>query len=125
MTFESRILAFADRFLSQRTFDLIVEPALADMHYDLDSGRRGRFSSRLSVLRAVAGGLGDEIAREAGIIFKLTLVAVSYFLFPMAVGLDIFASWTDLLAVVSVVSVMSLTLVMVCFWPERHTPRAE
>ena len=27
MTFESRIVAFADRFLSQRACDLIVEPS--------------------------------------------------------------------------------------------------
>lgn len=125
MTFESRIVAFADRFLSQRACDLIVEPSLADMHYDLASGRRSVFSSRCAVLRAVAGGLGDEIAREAGVICKLTLLAVSYFLFPLAVGLDIFTNWTDLFFVVSIVSAMSLMPVMVCFWPERRAPRTE
>ena len=31
MRFESRIIAFAERFLSDRTFELIVAPALADL----------------------------------------------------------------------------------------------
>lgn len=125
MTFESRVIGFADRFLSQRTYELIVEPALADMHYDIETGRRRLISSRCAVLRAVAGGFGDEIAREAGVMARLTLLAISYFLFPMAVGLDIFERWSDWFAVVSIVSAMSLMLVMVCFWPQRHTPRAE
>jgi hypothetical protein len=125
MTFESRIIAFADRFLSTRTFDLIVEPALADLHYDQQAARRSLFLSRCAVLRAVAGGLRDEIAREAGIILRMTLLAISYFLFPMALGLDLFNTWADLFAVVSIVSVLSLTLVMGCFWPARHTPRAD
>ena len=64
MTFESRIIAFAERFLSARTFELIVEPALADFHYDEDSRRRSGIANRVAVLRAVAGALGDLLPRD-------------------------------------------------------------
>ena len=39
MTFESAVLAFADRFLSDRTHRLIVAPALADLQFDEHGGR--------------------------------------------------------------------------------------
>ena len=46
MTFETLIVAISDRFLSQRTFELVVEPALADLEFEEAAGRRSRMANR-------------------------------------------------------------------------------
>jgi len=46
MTFESGVVAFATRFISARSFELIVAPALADLEFEDSIGRRGRLASR-------------------------------------------------------------------------------
>lgn len=125
MTFESRVVAFSERFLSQRTFELIVAPALADSEFDEQAGRRSRLANRLAVLRAVAGGLREGARRESGSVFKLTLLSACYFMYPLAFGFDIFRtwSWSEFLVVVAAVLALSIVPVMVCFWPERHSTR--
>ena len=122
MTFESRIIAFAERFLSARTFELIVEPALADFHYDEDSGRRSGIANRLAVLRAVGGALYGECRHEAGGFFALTLLPTSYYVFMLAICLDLFQTWGEFFGVVMLILLLSLGPVMVCFWPRRHSP---
>ena len=51
MSFESRIVAFSERFLSDRTFELIVAPALADLEFDRGTGPRSRAANRFAVLK--------------------------------------------------------------------------
>lgn len=117
--FEARIIAFATRFLSARTFELIVEPALADLQYDDAVGRRSRTANRLAVLRAVAGGLSDELRRDALTFFTLALVPAGYYLFMLAVCLDAFQTWSEFFGVAALIVVLSFCPVAVCFWPRR------
>ena len=117
--FESRIIAFARRFLSTRTLELVVEPALADLHYDEEYGRRSAVANRLAVLRAVAGGLCDDFRRDALSFFGLALVPASYYLFMLAVCLDAFRTWGEFLGVAALILVLSFCPVVVCFWPRR------
>ena len=125
MTFESGVIAFSERFLSQRTFELIVEPALADLQFDEAAGRRSRWANRLAVLRAVAGGIRDGVWRELGSALKLSIVSASYFMYPLAFGFDYFKGWSrsQCLIGMAVVIALSLVPVMVCYWPQRHTVR--
>jgi len=125
VTFESGVIAFSERFLSQRTFELIVEPALADLQFDEEAGRRSRWANRLAVLRAVAGGIRDGVWSESGSVLKLSIVSAAYFMYPLAFGLDYFKawSWTEFLIGMAVVLALSLVPVMVCYWPQRHTVR--
>lgn len=118
--FESRIISFARRYLSTRTFELVVEPALADLHYDEECGRRNTAANRVAVLRAVAGGMCDELRRDALSFVTIALVPASYYVFMMTVCLDAFQTWTEFFATAAVILVMSLFPVVVCFWP-RHT----
>lgn len=125
MTFESRVLAFADRFLSERTVQLIVEPALADLQFECGTPPLTRATSRLAVLKAVAGGVCDEVSRASAGFIALTLLPTCYYLSLMLICLDFRPSSTGLFfAVASVVMVMSLGPVMVCFWPSRRSGRA-
>lgn len=123
MSFESRIIAFADRFLSDRTFELVVAPALADLQFDDEAGRRSRVANRLAVLRAVAGGLRDDVWRDSGTLFKVTLLSASYFMFPLVFGFDYFKTWSEFFIVTTLVLGLSLVPVLVCFWPERRAAR--
>jgi len=121
MTFESGVIAFASRFVSTRSFDLIVAPALADLDFESSMSCRTRCGSRLSVLRALAGATQEDLRRGSVDFLKLTLLSYCYFIFPLALGIRIFKTWSDFGVAAIIVLVMSLIPVMVCFWPERHT----
>jgi hypothetical protein len=123
MTFERCIIAFCDRFLSQRTFELVVEPALADLEYEEAAGRRSRFGNHAAVVRAIIGGMRHDMQRGSGSFFKLTLLSACYYVFPVAVSVRIFKTWPEFFAAATVAIVLSLAPVMVCFWPSRHPVR--
>jgi len=125
MSFESGVSAFAERFLSERTHRLIVEPALADLYF---ADGTGRWANRIAVLRAVAGGLRDEVAGGSGVFLCLTLVPACYFLTMLILFLDFFTSMNtaNVMTTLAIVSVMSVGPAMVCLWPERRAlPRVD
>ncbi|MFA5909651.1 MAG: hypothetical protein WC815_12800 [Vicinamibacterales bacterium] len=120
MSFESRVIAFADRFLSSRSVELIVAPALADLQFDRGAGRLRQAANHLAVIRAVAGGLRDEAARGSGFFVALTLMTACYNIVLLTIFAD-FVSLSDHLFIVAIgVLFLSLGPVMACFWPERR-----
>jgi hypothetical protein len=121
MSFEPLIAAFAERFLSDRTYQLIVAPALADLHYEHDAGRRRRLANRVAVLRAVAGGLRDDVARECVSFALLMLVPAAYYTFLLVMYFDFVSIEisTDFFVVATLIVVLSFAPVVACFWPER------
>jgi hypothetical protein len=121
--FEARVLAFADRFLSTRSFELIVAPALADLQFENELGRRSAAAGRCAVLRAVAGGLRQDFSRDSWSLVKLTLLPFCYYTAPLVMGLDYFTTWPEVAAAFGLVLALSLAPVLVCFWPSRHTTR--
>jgi hypothetical protein len=121
MSFEARVIAFSERFLSDRAYQLIVVPALADLQFDAEAGRRSRVADRLGVLRAVAGAIGDDVWRDWDSLFKLSLLSVTYFMFPIALGIQAFTTWTEFFVVTTMVLGLAMVPVVVCFWPERRT----
>jgi hypothetical protein len=125
MSFEARVAAFADRFLSTRSFELIVAPALADLEFESDLGRRSLVSSRCAVLRAVAGGLREDVSRDSGSMVKLTLLPFCYYMVPLVMGIEYFKTWAEVMAALVIVLALSMVPVLVCFWPARHTPRVD
>ena len=123
MSFEARVIAFADRFLATRTFELIVAPAIADLHFEAQLGRRSRFASQCAVLRAVAGGLRVDLARDSVSLIKLTLLPAGYYTVPLVMGFDYFKTWSEVFAAFATVLALSVVPVLVCFWPARSTTR--
>ena len=123
MRFDSWIIAICDRFVSQRTFDLVVVPALADLEYEQAAGRRTRLASRAAVLRAIAGAVSDDLRRDSGGFLVLTLLSACYYLLPIMVLASTFRTWYEFLIAFVVMLLLSLTPVMACFWPERHPVR--
>jgi hypothetical protein len=123
MTFESGVIAFASRFVSTRSFELIVAPALADLEFENSTPAAGRFNSRIAVLSALAGATQEDLRRGSLDFLKLTLLSYCYFIFPLALGMRIFKTWSDFGVAAVIVLFMSIIPVMVCFWPERDIVR--
>ena len=123
MSFESRIVAFADRFLSDRSMELIVAPALADLQFDRGAGPLRRAANYLAVVRAVAGGLRGEAARGIGFFVVLTLMSAGYNVALFTVFADFITVSSDLFGVAMTLFVLSVCPVAVCFWPDRRRVR--
>ena len=109
MTFENWIVTVCDRFLAERTFELIVAPALADCEFEAASGRGTRFANRAALVRAAAGGFLHDFQRGSDVFFKLVLFSVSYFMFPVALSMTAFKTWSAFFGFASMVIVMSIT----------------
>ena len=123
MSFESRVIAFSERFVSGHTFELVVAPALADLEFDPGRTKLARFANRLAVVKALAGGLGCELKRDSGIFVGLTMVPTCYYLCLMTVCLDAFPTVAKGLTVAGLIAALSLLPVMACFWPARRSMR--
>lgn len=122
MTFESAVLEFTDRFLSDRTHRLIVAPALADLQFAEGSGRLHRLANRVAVIRAIAGGLRDDLAGVSGAFALLAVVPACYYLTMLVLFVNFFATLTGpgVVAALVIVGVLSVGPAVICVWPERR-----
>ena len=127
MSFDRHIVGFAERFLSERTFQLIVLPAVADLQFEQPAGTMRRTANRLAVLRAVSGGLHDDLARVSGGMLLLTLLPACYYIFLLVLCFDVFSIEItgSFLVVALLLFVLSFGPVMACFWPERPARSAD
>lgn len=121
MTFDDRILAFAGRFLSARTVRCIVEPAVADLQYEESTCARHDARQRLAVLRAVCGGICDDLARASAGMLMMTLVPASYYTLLLVICFDVSSLEIsrDFMTVAVLIFVLSFGPVIACFWPDR------
>ena len=123
MSFDTFVIACCDRFVSQRTFELVVAPALADLEFEETAGRRGAIDNRVAVLRALAGAVCHDARRGSDGFLKLLLLSACYYAFPVVVSVRMFDTWSEFFAAMLWVLLLSFTPVMVCFWPSRHPVR--
>jgi hypothetical protein len=125
MSFEASVVALAERFLSTRTFELIVAPAVADLQFERSAGALRQAANRLAVLKAVAGGLRTDAARASRSLLTLTLVPACYYIFLLVLCFDLFSISiaTDFIIFASLILVLSFAPVIVCVWPERPSAR--
>jgi hypothetical protein len=126
--FVARVAAIGERFLSARSFTLIVAPAIADFEFD---GRRGaRASGYVAVLLALAGAAWEDIIRDTASTFTFLAVALlpaCYYTFlfilclPPLHGIAV----TQTLVVLGVTILgLSTTTAVVCYWPDPLPDRA-
>jgi hypothetical protein len=123
-----RLVATASRFLSERTFTLVVAPAVADVQFDGDVDVAGY----LSVLRAIAGGAYEDLTADTSALTFLGLALLpvgyySFFFLLCAQNLGPIDAWRDVAAIMGVVLVLSMGPVVACYWPEpqRRDERLE
>jgi hypothetical protein len=123
--FERWVVLCCDWLLSQRSYELIVAPALADLEFEVATRRRATLAGRIAVLRALAGGIRHEMMQGSAGFLKLTLLSACYYVFPIALSVRMFETWTEFLVALLLVFVLSLTPVLVCFWPARRIRQSE
>jgi hypothetical protein len=125
MSFDERVMAFAGRFLSDRTFQFVVAPAVADLQYERCCGMRQKTGSRLAVLRAVAGGMRDDFARVSSGMFLLAMLPACYYIFLLVICFDVYSLTiaSDFIFAAMLILVLSFAPVIACFWPERASAR--
>ena len=127
MTFIQRIDSLSSRFLTERSYELIVGPAIADLQHDANSGPTHSVRGQLSVLVAFAGAVYDEITTDSGLwrIAALALIPAMYYAFLIILILPEAGPFLRAragLPLLIVGAAMSFAPVFVCCWPER-TPR--
>jgi hypothetical protein len=130
VTFVATITGLSTRFLTERSFELIVTPALADYELDTATGR-SETAARAAVLSAVIGAVwedavrGGDLARFAG----LVLIPICYYTFFFLLGLPKGVGLSSPIITALAIGVVTLSLApaIVCYWPERdsETPSTE
>jgi hypothetical protein len=128
MSFEHRVVRFAERYLSSRTLHLVVAPAIADLQFERRAGWLRRTGNHLAVLRALAGGARDDFARASSGMLLLTLLPAGYYIFLLVICFDVFSLTvaSDFLVAATLIFFLSFAPVLACFWPERpDAPAAE
>ena len=126
MSFEARVIAFGERFLTDRAFQLIVLPALADLQFEDPDGSFTRTARRLGVIRAVAGALRDELARDSLSVLPLLFVPACYYVFALILCFDVLkiSRTTGFFAATILIVILSVGQVLACFWPDRPAARS-
>lgn len=127
MTLIESIESLSFRFLSERSHELIVGPAIADLQHDAGGSARQSIRGALPVLVAFAGALYDELTADSGLwrIAALALIPAMYYAFLIVLILPEagpFLTARAGLPILAVGAAMSFAPVFVCCWPER-TPR--
>lgn len=120
-----RVSRISERFLSTRSFELIVEPALADLEYE-DRGLTP--SGVLAIGRAVIGAVVEDITNDLGqaaFFMGLALIPALYyaFLFLLCLQARVVLDSTTL-ALGILVIILSMSPAVACFWPEPPPKRA-
>jgi hypothetical protein len=130
MTFIDRIESWSSRFLSERTYDLIVAPAIADLQYDPGAGtERYSISGYFSVLVAFAGAAYEELTADSALlkIGLLALIPALYYAFLIVLVVPeagrFVLSHSGPLALAIGIAVLSFGPVIACCWPERTRRR--
>ena len=130
MTFIQRIDSLSARFLTERSYELIVGPAIADLQHDVSSGPGSSLRGRLSVLVAFTGALYDEVTADASLLMiaMLALIPALYYAFLIILILPeagpFLRSRTGL-PLLGVGAALSFAPVFVCCWPERTERRPD
>jgi hypothetical protein len=121
--FDAVIGSVGARLLSERTFDLVLAPALADYQIETGNRRGGGWAGRCAVLVALTGGLRIEVARHAGSFFALALLPLCHNIVLLTMFSDFFDMTTGVRFIGAMILVLSLGPVLLCFWPGRRIAR--
>jgi hypothetical protein len=134
MTLVDTVTALSDRWLSERTFDLVVAPAIADLQFDDDASGVRRARNAAAVVAAFAWGVYEELASDPGGLVTFALIALlpaCYYTMLVAVCAPIrgsaraypLSSEGVLLAIGLTIFALSLAPALVCYWPPRRTSK--
>jgi predicted LPLAT superfamily acyltransferase len=122
--FDAVIGGVGTRLLSERTFDLVLAPALADYQVERRT-RSGRdWLNRFAVLLALSGALRMEAASHAVSFVTLALLPFAYDVVLLTLFSDFFDMDGGWRFVGAMVVALSMVPVVVCFWPTGRLARS-
>jgi len=123
MTFDGVIGGVGARLLSERTFDLVLAPALAD--YQIERLERGaEWGGRCAVLIALSGALRMEASQHAMSFIALALLPFCYDVVLLMMFSDFFDMTGGVRFIGAMIVVVSMVPVAVCFWPTGRITRS-
>jgi hypothetical protein len=111
------------RLLSERTFDLVLAPALADYQIER-AARRNEWAGRFAVLIALSGALRIEAAHHAVSFIALALLPFCYDVVLLMLFSDFFDMTGGVRFIAVLIVIMSMIPVVVCFWPTGRLARS-
>lgn len=122
--FDAVVGGVGARLLSERNFDLVLAPALADYQVERRN-RSGRdWMNRFAVLLALSGALRMEAATHAASFFTLALLPFAYDVVLLTLFSDFFDMTGGLRFVGAMILALSMVPVVVCFWPTGRLARS-
>lgn len=135
MSLVDTVTALSERWLSERTFELIVAPAIADWQFDEAAAGLRRARNGAAVVSAFLWGLYEEVAGDPGGLLTFAIIALipaCYYTMLVIVcapvrghPLSYPLSKTELqVAIALAVFVLSLAPALVCCWPSRAPRRS-
>ena len=125
MRFDVVVGGVGARLLSERTFDLVLAPALADYQVERRSRARSRWLNRFAVLLALSGALRIEAAAHAVNFFALALLPFAYDVVLLTLFSDFFdMSSGGMRFVAAMILALSMVPVVVCCWPSGRMSRS-
>jgi hypothetical protein len=125
MRFDAVVGGVGARLLSERTFDLVLAPALADYQIERRDASRHRVLNRLAVLLALSGALRMEAASHAASFFLIAVLPFAYDVMLLMLFSDFFdMSSGGLRFVAAMILALSMVPVVVCFWPTGRLSRS-
>ena len=123
MTFDAVVCGMGARLLSERTYDLVLAPALADYQVERRE-RRGDWAGRWAVLVALSGALRIEASYNAMSFFLLALLPFCYDIVLLMLFSDFFDMTNGLQFIAAMIVALSMVPVVVCFWPTGRVARS-
>ncbi len=134
MSLVDTITALSERWLSERTFELIVAPAIADWQFDDAAAGWGRARNGAAVVSAFLWGLYEEVVSDPGGLLTFAVIALipaCYYTMLVIVCAPVRdhamaypLSKTELqVAIALAVFALSLGPALVCCWPSRAPRR--
>ena len=134
MNLVGTISALSERWLRERTFELVVAPAIADLQFDEHASGLRRARNSAAVVTAFMWGLYEDATSDPGSFGTFALLAaIPTFYYTMLVAvcapirgnpLQFPVSKWEALAVIGLAAfVLSLGPAIACYWPERRPRR--
>lgn len=123
MTFDGVIGGVGARLLSERTFDLVLAPALADYQIERHE-RSGDWAGRIAVMIALSGAVRMEASQHVMSFITLALLPFAYDVVLLVLFSDFFDMTGGLRFVGAMILALSMVPVLVCFWPTGRIARS-
>jgi hypothetical protein len=134
MNLVGTVTTLSERWLRDRTFELVVAPAIADLQFDEQATGLRRARNTAAVAMAFVWGLYEDVTSDPGSFGTFALLAAipaCYYTMLVAICAPIrgnpfqfpVSRWGALAAIGLAAFVLSLGPVIACYWPERRPRR--